>query len=77
MAEDKIALQQLPNDEHGERFQIIFIDGEQLAVKPGYFRETRGPMTEAEVRAFFERGHQPSSDVEAMFRLAREAFAKG
>jgi hypothetical protein len=78
MPEDKIGLIQLPNAaDGGERFMIVYIDGQKLAEKHGYFRTTTGAMTEAEVRAFFEKGRQPANDVEAMFRLAREASIAG
>jgi hypothetical protein len=78
MAEDKIGLTQVPNaDDGSERFMIVFIDGQILAEKHGYFRSTTGAMTEAEVRAFFEQGKQPSDDVEAMLRLARQTSTAG
>lgn len=77
MAQDRIGIQQVRSDEHGERFQIVFIDGEKRAEQHGYVMQTRGPMTEAEVRTFFEQGGQSPGDVEAMFRVAREAFLKG
>jgi hypothetical protein len=77
MAEDKIWLQQ-PQDaeDGGERFMIVFVDGQKLAEKHGYSGNTTRARTEAEVRAFFEQGHQPPSDVEAMLRLARQAFTE-
>jgi hypothetical protein len=78
MAKDKIGLMQLPNAEDGsERFMIVLIDGQKLEERHGYFRSTTGAMTEAEVRTLFEKGKQPSHEVDAMFRLAREASTAG
>lgn len=70
---DKIGLEKLSEGETGEQFWIIFIDGEKVG-RNGYVRSTSSPMTETEVREFFEMGGQSSSDVEAMFRMAREAY---
>jgi hypothetical protein len=67
----RIGLQQPGKDDDGERFQIVFIDGQKRAQRHGYFMSTRGPMTEADVRTFLEQGNTQSGDIEAMFRLAR------
>jgi hypothetical protein len=76
MSEDKIGLTQLPNDESGERFMIIFKDGQKLVERHGYVMNTSGPMTEEDVRAFLRRGNMPAADIDAMFRAARDAFSK-
>jgi hypothetical protein len=72
--DEAITLEQIPGDEDGERFQIICIDGPTVIERRGLVISTRGPMTETEVRAFLKSGEQPSSDVEAMFLSARQAF---
>jgi hypothetical protein len=74
MMQDKIGLEKLSEDERAEQFWIVYVSAEKLAKQNGYFRETSSPMTETEVRECFEKGGQPASDVEAMFRLAREAY---
>ena len=68
---DKIGLEKLSE---GEQFWIVYVSAEKFARHNGYFRETSSPMTEAEVWDFFEKGGQPSHEVEAMFGLAREAY---
>lgn len=70
---DKIGLEKLKEDDDGELFWIIFVDGEKVG-RNGYVRSTSSPMREPEVREFFEKGQQPASDVEAMFQLARQGF---
>jgi hypothetical protein len=75
MAEDRIGLAQIPNDEHGERFMVIFIDAQKVAEGHGYFMTTSRPMTEAEVRAHLEKGDVQLSKIEAMLHRARETFA--
>ena len=74
MYQDKIGLEKLSDGDEGERFWIIFIDGQKLAENRGYFRSTSDVMSEAQVREFFEKGGQPAGDVEAMFSLARAAY---
>jgi hypothetical protein len=74
--DEAITLEQIPDDEDGERFQIVCIDGPNVVERRGQVMSTRGPMTETEVRAFLKSGEQPSSDVEAMFLSARQAFLK-
>lgn len=72
---DLIGVEKLPNDDDGnEQFWIVFIDGEKKATQSGYIRETKGPMSETQVREFFATGGQPVADVEEMFRSAREAW---
>lgn len=73
MSNDKIGLAKLKEDDQGELFWIVFVDGEKVG-KNGYFQSTSKPMREAEVREFFEKGQQPASDVEAMFQIARQGF---
>lgn len=72
--QDKIGLGKVSDGGQGELFWIVYISAEKLAQHNGYFRSTSKAMTETKVRDFFEKGGQPSSDVEAMFRLAREAY---
>ena len=70
-----IGLQKIRDDEQdGERFWIVFIDGVKAAEEHGYVRSTLRPMTETEVRDFLAKGRPPCADIEAMFRLAREEF---
>jgi hypothetical protein len=72
--QDKIGLEKLSEDEQAEQFWIVYVGAEKLVRQNGFFRETSSPVTETEVREFFENGGQPASDVEAMFRLAREVY---
>ena len=72
MAEPNIGLTQLANDEHGERFQVNYIE-EQKRATPGYTMTTSAPITEARARAFLEQLGAPLIEISAMFRGARDA----
>ncbi len=74
MIHGTIGLEKLSESDLGEQFWIVFVNAEKLAAQRGYFRETSSPITEAEVREFFEKGGQPADEVEEMFRSAREAY---
>jgi hypothetical protein len=72
--QDKIRLEKVKDDEHGERFWIVYTSAEKKAIKPGYQEGARGPMTEPQIRDFFEKAGQPEGDVEAMFQIARQTY---
>lgn len=70
---DKIGVQQLPGDDEGERFCIVYVDADK-APRQGYVMNTSAPMREGEIREFFAKGGQSESDVDSMFLAARTQF---
>ncbi|MEP7309149.1 MAG: hypothetical protein ABJA98_26900 [Acidobacteriota bacterium] len=73
MAQDKFTLQQVANDDKGERFMFTFVDGDKKSMRPGYLGKVFGPMHEAEIKTLCSDGGIGSADVDALFDRARVA----